>query len=245
MASLIAKNIRTWADGYDMTTDLNQVGLDLAWDVHDTTVFMPVGSGGARKRATGLEDISAGVRGFWSAGANSIDADSFSKLGVADAVLTMSPDGSEGSIAYMMRQGRFKYSMFGETGAPAPFSLDFRGTNGETSVARGMVFKTDDSVISGTGLAGTALQLGAVGSTQFLYAALHVLTAGTTITIQVQSSVDNTFASPTTRMTLGPYTTTGGFWGTRVAGPITDQWWRLNVSAITGSFLLAGLIGIR
>lgn len=245
MSSLLAKNIRTWADGYDMTTDTNQVGLDLEWSVHDTTVFMPAGSGGARKRATGLEDISATTRGFWSAGTNSIDADSFSKLGVADAVLTMSPDGVEGSIAYMMRQGRFKYSMFGETGSPAPFSLDFRGTNGETSVARGMVFKTDQSAVSSTGLAGTALQLGAVGSTQYLYAALHVLSVGTTVTIQVQSSVDNTFASPTTRMTLGPVTTVGGVWGTRVAGAITDTWWRLNVSAITGSFTLAGLIGIR
>ncbi|HZM83771.1 MAG TPA: hypothetical protein VFC19_49260 [Candidatus Limnocylindrales bacterium] len=245
MSSLIAKNIRTWADGYDMTTDLQQVGLDLMWDVHDMTVFMPAGSGGARKRATGLEDVSAGVRGLWSAGATSIDADSFANLGVADAVLTMSSDGAEGSIAYGMRQGRFKYSMFGETGAPAPFSLNFRGTQGQTSVARGMVFKTDAVAISGTGPTGTGLQLGAVGATQYLYAWAHVLTAGTTITIQVQSSVDNTFASPTTRMTLGPITTTGGVWGTRVAGPITDTWWRLNVSAITGSFLLAGLIGIR
>lgn len=245
MSSLIAKNIRTWADGYDMTTDSNQVGLDLMWDVHDVTVFMPAGSGGARKRATGLEDVAAAVRGLWSAGTNSIDADSFNNLGVADAVLTMSPDGVEGSIAYMMRQGRFKYSMFGEMGKPAPFALDFRGTQGQTSVARGMVFKTDSAAISGTGPTGTALQLGAVGASQFLYASAHILTAGTTLTLQVQSSVDNTFASPTTRMTLGPITTTGGVWGTRVAGAITDTWWRLNVSAVTGSFLIAGLVGIR
>lgn len=245
MASLIAKNIRVWADGYDMTSDSNQASLDLDHDVHDVTVFMPAGQGGARKRACGLEDVAAGVRGFWSAGANSIDADSFNNLGVADAVLTMSSDGAEGSIAYGMRHGRFKYSMFGEVGAPAPFSLDFKGTYGLTSSVRGTVFKTDATTISGTGPTGTAQQLGAVGASQFLYAWANVLTAGTTITIQVQSSVDNTFASPTTRMTLGPITTTGGVWGTRLAGPVTDQWWRLNVSACTGSFLLAGLVGIR
>lgn len=245
MGSLIAKHIRTWADGYDMTTDLQQVGLDLMWDVHDDTRFMPFGQGGARRRVTGLEDVSAGVRGLWSAGANPVDADSFNNLGKLDAVLTMSSDGQEGSVAYGMRQGRFKYSMFGPMGAPAPFNLDFRGTNGETSVARGLVFKTDAAAVSGTGPTGTALQLGAVGASQFLYAWGHVLTAGTTITLQVQSSVDDTFAAPTTRMTLGPLTATGGFWGTRLTGPITDTWWRLNISAITGSFLLAGLIGIR
>lgn len=245
MGSLIAKNIRTWVDGFDLTGSSNNATLDLDHEVHDVTVFQPVGQGGARQRACGLEDISAASRGFWSAGTGSVDADAFPNWGVVDSILSMSPDGAEGSVVYGMRTGRFRYQMFGDHGAPAPFALDFRGSNGETAVARGMVFKHDQSALSSTGLAGTALQLGAVGASQYLYAWTNVLTAGTTITIQVQSSVDNTFASPTTRMTLGPITATGGVWGTRVAGAITDAWWRLNVSAITGSFTLAGFVGIR
>jgi hypothetical protein len=245
MPSLIAKNIRTWAGGFDLTGSANNASLSLDHDVHDVTVFTPVGSGGARLRACGLEDITAASQGFWAAGTGSVDEDAFNNWGAVDQVLSMSPDGAEGSVVYGMRTGRLRYQMFGEHGAPAPFALDFHGSHGETAVARGLVFKHDQSAISGTGLAGTALQLGAVGASQYLYAWANVLTAGTTITIQVQSSVDNTFASPTTRMTLGPITTTGGVWGTRVAGAITDTWWRLNVSAVTGSFTFAGFVGIR
>jgi hypothetical protein len=244
MGSLVLKNLRTWADGYDMTSDANSGALDLMWETHDTTVFVPAGSGGARKRACGLEDVAANLRGLWSTGDGSVDADAFTNLGVTDAVLTMSPDGVEGSVAYMMRQGRFKYSMFGEVGKPAPFSLEFKGTQGQVAVARGMVAKTDGDV-SATGAIGSEVELGAVGATQYLYASLHVFTAATTITVIVESSADDTFASPTTRMTLGPATVAGGVWGTRVAGAITDTWWRLNVSAITGTFNIAGSIGIR
>lgn len=245
MGSLIAKNIRTWVGGFDLTGSANNASLSLDHEVHDVTVFTPVGSGGARKRACGLEDITAASQGFWAAGAGSVDEDAFTNWGLTDQVLSMSSDGAEGSVVYGMRTGRFRYGMFGEHGAPAPFAMDFHGSHGETAVARGLVFKTDDTAISGTGVAGTALQLGAVGASQYLYAWTHVETAGTTITIQVQSDADNTFASPTTQLTLGPITAAGGYWGVRVAGPITDTWWRLNVSAVTGSFTLAGLVGIR
>lgn len=245
MGSFVAKNIRTWVGGFDLTGSANNASLDLDHEVHDVTVFQPVGSGGARQRACGLEDVSAASQGLWAAGAGSVDEDAFTNWGLTDQVMSMSWDGAEGSVVYGMRTGRFRYGLFGEHGAPAPFALDFRGSHGETAVARGLVFKHDQSAISGTGVAGTALELGAVGASQYLYAWTHIETAGTTITIQVQSDVDNTFASATTQLTLGPYTTTGGFWGTRVAGPITDTWWRLNVSAVTGSFTLPVFVGIR
>src|SRR5688500_4732971 len=139
MASQILKHLRTFVDGYDLTGDSNQAGLDLDREVHDLTTFKPVGEGGARERAVGLEDVSASSSGFWSTGVGSVDADAFANVGRLDTVMTMSPDGVEGSVAYMLRTGRFRYSLFGPFGQPAPFSLEFRGTNGETSVARGMV----------------------------------------------------------------------------------------------------------
>jgi hypothetical protein len=37
----------------------------------------------------------------------------------------------------------------------------------------------------------------------------------------------------------------GGTWGTRVAGPITDPWYRLRVTAITGTHTIACVAGIR
>jgi hypothetical protein len=32
---------------------------------------------------------------------------------------------------------------------------------------------------------------------------------------------------------------------TRLAGPFTDAYWRLNVSAITGTFSVAGAIAVQ
>jgi hypothetical protein len=46
-------------------------------------------------------------------------------------------------------------------------------------------------------------------------------------------------------MTFGPITTVGGTWGTRVAGAITDTWWRLRVTAITGTFQIACAAGFK
>lgn len=245
MSSLILKSLRTYVGGYDLTGDTNNGGLDLDHDVQDVTVFQPPGSGGARARACGLEDVSAASSGFWATGVGSVDENAFANFGsTLDEPMSMSSDGAEGSVAYMLRTGRFKYSLFGDVGKPAPFALDFRGTNGQAAVVRSLVTKTK-AAVAATGATGTAQQVGATSATQFLYAGLHVFSAGTTITAVIESAPDNTFASPTTRITFGPITAVGGYWGTRVAGAITDQWFRLRVTAITGSFTIAANVGIR
>jgi hypothetical protein len=116
------------------------------------------------------------------------------------------------------------------------------GTNG-VGVVRGGVAKAKGNV-SSTGATGSVQQLGDVAANEFLYATLHVFSAGTTITVQVQSDDNSGFSSPTTRATFSGVTTAGGNWVTRVAGAITDTYWRFNVSAVTGTFSIAGAIGI-
>lgn len=240
----ILRSLTTWVGGYDLTGDSNSGALDLDHEVFDNTVFQPVGSGGARARQCGLEDVTATQSGFWATGAGSIDENAFSSLGTADVPFTISPDGAEGSVAYLLRTGQYKYSLLGAHGQPAPFSLDFRGTNGETSVARGQVTKAKGAV-SATGATGTGVQLGAVSAGQYLYAGLHTFTAGATLTAVIESAASNTFAGATTRITLGPVTAAGGTWGTRLAGPVTDTWYRLRVTAITGTFTIAAAVGVR
>lgn len=244
MSSLILKSLRTYVGGYDLTGDSNNGGLDLDHEVFDDTRFQPPGSGGARARVCGLEDISAAQSGFWATGVGSVDENAFANLGSLDEPMMMSNDGAESSVAYMLRTGRFKYSLLGDAGKPAPFALDFRGTNGQTAVVRGAVTKTK-AVVSATGATGTSQQLGAVGANQFLYASLHAFAVGTTITAVLESAPDNTFGAATTRITFGPITAVGGYWGARVAGAITDTWYRLRVTAITGSFTIAANVGIR
>ncbi|MEV6633879.1 hypothetical protein AB0M54_24320 [Actinoplanes sp. NPDC051470] len=238
----ILKNVRSWVGGYDLTTDLNQVGLDLDHEVQDDTRFQPVGSGGARARVCGLEDVSASFTGFHAA---PVDANAFAGWnGGLDEPWTIANDGVEGNAAYIMRGGRFKYTLGDQVGNNHKISLDVKGMNGETAVARGLVTKTVGTVAA-TGATGTGVQLGAVGAGQYLYCALHVFSVGTTITAVLESAPTNAFGANTTRITFGPITTVGGVWGARVAGPITDTWYRLRVTAVTGSFSIAAVPAIK
>lgn len=227
-----------WIGGYDMTGDLNQMSMNVGAEELDTTVF---GLGGFRRRIAGLKTVAADFGGFWQAGTGTVDPTVFTDLAVVDRVLTVAPASTETSVAYMWQGGSFRYSPFGQIGQATPFTLGYSGTNG-VGVIRGQVAKAKANV-SATGATGSVVQVGDVTSSEYLYATLHVFSAGTTITVQVQSDDNAGMTSPTTRATIGPITTAGGTWMTRVAGPFTDTYWRFNVSAVTGTFSIAGAIG--
>lgn len=245
MGTFAANNITTWFSGYDVTGDSNSTTMQMQYEALDTTVY----GCSARTRAAGLEDVTLDDAGFWQAGTGTVDPTVFTALGGASQVVTNSNDGIEQSVGYFYRSRVYSYETFTEVGQMMPFRFTASSARPSSGVAasgavRGRVLKQKASV-SGTGATGTAFQIGATGASQFLYAAFHVFSAGTTITAVVESNADNTFGSPTTRFTFGPITTTGGTWGTRVAGAITDQWFRLRVTAITGTFQIACVAGIK
>lgn len=221
---------------YDFTTDLHQITVDVSAEELDATTF---GGGGYRSRIGGLKTVQADMAGYWQ---STPDAEAFPDLGTANQVFTVNHNNTEANTAYLFRAGKFNYSPFGTIGGVTPFTLGAMGTDAQ-GVIRGQLGKKKGNV-SATGALGSGVNLGAVGATQFLYASFHVFTAGTTITVQVESATSSAFTIPTTRATIGPLTTTGGTWMTRVAGAITDTWFRFNVSAITGTFSVAGAIGI-
>jgi len=244
MGTFAANNIVTWFGGYDMTGDLNQVTMPIEFEALDSTTFGPTRT--ARSRQAGLEDVSSQVAGFAQFGTGLVDEAAFNAVGKTVRIITHSHDGLEGSPAYFYQAREFSYQVFGDVGQLTPFSVTAQASkgNGSPGAIRGVVLKTK-AAVSATGATGTSNQLGAVPSGQFLYAALHVFSAGTTITAVVESAPDNTFAAATTRATFGSITTTGGTWATRVAGPITDAWYRLRITAITGTFTIACLAGIK
>ncbi|MFI7042586.1 hypothetical protein ACIBI0_38415 [Microbispora rosea] len=240
MSTIVLTDVTTWVAGYDMTTDLNSVSLKAEVEDKDATTF---GAGGWRKRQGGLRDVTADLSGLWQADTVSVDSDAFTNLGVADRVMTVSLDGTAGSPAFMFQAGSFSYEIFDQVGELAPFSLNARGTN-KAGLIRGQVSKPKGTQ-SATGAVGSAVNLGAVASGQYLYAAVHVFTAGTTVTLQLQSDDASGFSSPSSAgSAMSAITTAGGTWMTRVAGPITDTWFRFNATAITGSFTMAAAIGI-
>lgn len=242
MASFAFVDAQIFVAGYDFTGDSNQVALKAEVEELDATTFR---SGGTRERKGGLRNTSADVSGFWqSDDVDAVDPQVFPALGVPNRVVTLSPTGTEGDVAYLFRGGKFSYDMFGQVGELTPFSLSMLGSDG-VGLVRGRLAKAKGSV-STAGALGSALNLGPVASDQHVYASLHVVgTPGTTITVLVESDDSAGFASPTTRGTIGPITAAGGTWMARVAGPITDTHWRFNVSAVTGTFTVAGAIAVQ
>lgn len=240
MAAIALLDCFVHVAGHDFTTDENETRLEGEADALDKTTW---GSAGWSEHAYGLKSLKFDEKGWWqSAASDAVDPEAFADLGVTDRVHTFGPVETEAQPAYMFQAGKASYELFGKVGELAPFKLASRGTNG-VGLVRGQLGKVKGSV-SATGALGSGLNLGAVGASQFLYATFHVFSAGTTITVQVESDDAAGFPSATARGTIGPITTRGGTWMTRVAGPITDTHYRFNVTAITGTFIVAGAIGI-
>lgn len=251
MGSYAATKHTTWLDGYDLTGDLNN--LDMAWSCAelDATVYNndPAVTSPGRLRKGGLETVETELEGFYFsdvAGA-APDPEIHTGLGTVDAVLAHSVSGAETDTLYAYVARKLTYEKFGEVGELAPFTLGAMSTvpsGGGGAAVRGQVAAAKQSK-SSTGVLGSVLNLGAPTATQFVYAGLHVFSAGTTITVQVQSDDSAGFGTPTTRATIGPVTARGATWLARVAGPFSGEThWRLNISAITGTFQVAGWIAV-
>lgn len=237
MSAFVLTNCAAYLAGLDVSGYSNELSLKVDVDDQDVTTF---GSGGYRSRIGGLRDIDASMKGFWE---SALDSPGVTNLAAVDQVATFSPTGVATDPAWFFQAANFSWERFGKVGEVDPFELSLMATNG-VGVVAGQLAKAKGNV-SATGALGSGLLLGAPLSTQYVYAALHVFSAGTTITVQVQSDDNAGFTTPVTRGTIGPITATGGTWMARVAGPFAGEtYWRMNVSAITGTFSVAGAVGI-
>lgn len=238
MSKFALVDATTWVGGYDFTGDTNKLTVETDAEELDATVF---GSGGWKNVVGGLKSVSASMEGLWQAPP---DNEGFSNLSSANRVVTVSPTGEEGSTAFMFQAATLKYSAFGNVGDLTPFSLDMSGSN-TVGVVRGQIAAAPADV-SETGAIGTPVNLGAVSSTQYVYATIHIFgTPGTTITVKVESASDADFTTANDVRSFGALTTSGGTWMIRKAGSITDTYYRFNVTDITGTFKVAGSIAVH
>jgi len=152
-----------------------------------------------------------------------------------------------GSVAYMMQATKFSYEILGDVGEVTPFTLEASSSEGATGLVRGQLAKAKGNV-SATGATGSAVNLGAGSAGKYLYLALHVFSAGTTISVKVESDSAQAFSSPAdvASATISSVTAAGGTWITRVdASALTDTWYRVNVTAVTGTFSVAAALAIQ
>jgi hypothetical protein len=151
--------------------------------------------------------------------------------------------GAAGETAFTFVSTVGQYNPGGRHGDLFGFSVHAEGGN----LIRGTVML--NGAVTATGQ-GTARQLGAVAEGQQLYAAMHVLSAsGTNPTLEmaVQSATAQAFGTPTERLAFPKTIAPGGWWAVPVAGPITDQWWRVSytVGGTNPSLAVVVIIGIQ
>jgi hypothetical protein len=244
MSKFVLTDCRIYTGGADLSTRSNKASLTAEYEEKDTTAFA---GGGYTECLGGLASTKFMGEGQWEAGnAGMVDDVSWSGLGGLGP-LTVCPDGADvGDLAWLTYAMRGSYTLGESVGEVAPWSANLAGS---WPLARGAIAHPPGTARTATG-DGTAVELGAVTSGQYLYAGLHVLSAsGTTPTIDVviESDVDALFnGSETSRVTFTQATDRGGQIQ-RVAGAITDTFWRATwtISGTTPSFLFVVSLGIK
>lgn len=236
---------RLFAGGADLTGHSNKIELSSEVEEKPTTNYY---SGGWKEVVGGLASADLMGEGQWEAGDDGmVDDASWAQLGAVGA-WTAGPDGSAvGDLAYLMKVLRSSYKLGDTVGEVAPWTGSAKSA---WPLVRGVFAHPPGTARSSTG-SGTALELGALAAGQRLYAALHVLSvAGTstpTLTVEVESDVDNTFASPVTQLTFDPATAAGGQILRTDGSAITDSWFRVawTITGTSPSFLFVVALGIR
>ncbi|MET9734284.1 hypothetical protein ABZZ79_27695 [Streptomyces sp. NPDC006458] len=245
MSKTVLVNVRAFAAGVDLTSQSNKIELSSEVEDKETTNY---GSNGWKESIGGLGSAELSGEGQWEAGdPGKVDDASWAHLGtVIPWSVSANNDASVGSLAYLMSALRSNYTLGGTVGDVAPWT----GTGKSSSpLVRGQFAHPPGLARTATGT-GTGLQVGAVPTGRRMHAALHVLsvagTATPTITARIESSVDNTFAAPTTRLTFTAASAVGGQILRTSGSAITDTWWRIawTISGTTPSFLFVGSLGI-
>lgn len=228
MAVLNWNDAEIVAGPYRLTGRSNSVDLELQAAELDCTNF---DSGGWMEMIAGIKSASCSVDGFYDAaaletGALTLDQQAFSEIGASAAPLTIAPTKAENSVAYVTGYTRGRLTMFGNVGDVAPISSDMWG---DTEVGRGYLLHPANTTETGNGN-GTGVQLGAAAAGQSLVITVHTTAiSGTSpsLDITVQRDDNSGFTTATTVLNTGAITTASSSL-TVVAGPITDDWYRVT-----------------
>lgn len=239
MSVISLLNVTTYADGHDFSCDTNVAKLEMTVAELDKTTFC---SDGWKELIGGLKTVTFSEEGVWQAGAAQVDPEVFPNLGTTKT-FTLAPERTETGTAYIWQAKEVHYELpRGSYGELAQFLINSVGANGQ-GVVKGKL-ALEKTTVTTTGAKGTACNI-ATSSGSYVYATLHCFTAGTSATVIVQSATESGFASPTTVATFSAVTAAGGNWLTRVASTSGQNYYRFNVTGVSGSFDLAGAIAVQ
>ena len=241
MSKFVFKNGKVFSDGYDLSSNVTSVNLEINADELDATT---INSNGFKEKLGGLKDSSLQLDGFYEAGANKPDALLGASIG-NELIVSVTPEAGVGSTSYFMKSRLFTYSILGAIGEITPFSVS-KANSGDV-VVRGTT-QLDDALTT-TG-ASTGSNLGAVSTGEKVYAAIHCTavsgTSSPTISFTLQSDDNASFTSPTDVATFTDITAINAQYISD-ATTTSDTYWRLayTITGTTPSFDIHASIGIE
>lgn len=244
-------NARILAGAYDLSGLSNNAAISYNAAMLDiTTMGMTT-----KANLAGIKDMQLSASGFMATpGASDLtDQILFNAVGSStDIPVTLMPGPSrvEGERAYFFKAASAQYNVGGAHGAIAPFTLQANAGQLGYPLVQGFVLEGGETARTATN-AGTGFVVGAAGATQYIYACLHVFSAvtggGETLDVIIQSDADGNFAAgATTRFTFTQATGITSQYMTRLAGPITDTYYRCSytIAGAGPSFKFGCVVGI-
>jgi hypothetical protein len=244
----ILKNVRLFTGGCDLTGMSNKVGLEAEAEEKDVTTWgsYDVATDRIWKEVmAGNKSAKVAAAGFWEAGDPSmVDDAAWAGLGGVGAWTILPRGFAVGNVAWLTSALQAQYQLLGQQGEIAPWSASMSSA---VPLVRGVLLHPPGTARTATG-SGTAVLHVAVPAGGELIAGLHVLSvAGTTpsITVKVQSDDNIGMTSATDQITFAAATTRGSE-VKRLAGPITDTYYRVGytITGTTPSFLFVVSLGI-
>jgi len=223
MATVVLTDCKILLGGYNLSGYHNSLDIQHSAEMLDDTVF---GTSGTRSAKPGLLNFEANGNVFFD---TVLDEVLYNRIGATREVMSYAMEGNTlGDITFFIRGINGSYNpMSGEVGQLLQSEFTARSSN--SPLVRGELLVPMGTALTATGNT-TARQLGAVVTGKKVYAAIHVVTMlGTTpsITFTLQSDNALGFPSATTQATSAAFTAIGAQW-LEVAGPITDDYWRIG-----------------
>ncbi|MFI6862644.1 hypothetical protein ACIBKZ_22575 [Streptomyces sp. NPDC050421] len=243
MGKFVLLDARLFAPGADLSGASSKIELSSEIEDKETTNYR---SAGWKEVIGGLGSAEISAEGQWEAGDPSkVDNASWSTLGGIGPYTVCPTDSTVGALAYITSGMRADYNVGDAVGEVAPWTGTVKSS---WPLVRGQIAHPPGTARTATGT-GTAVQLGAIPAGKRLYAALHVLSvAGTTpsITARIESG-DASLTTPTTRLTFGAATASGGQILRGDGTAVADAYYRVawTITGTTPSFMFAVSLGIR
>lgn len=243
MGKFVLLDARLLAGGADLSGASNKVELKGEVEEKDVTNFR---SEGWKEVLGALKAGELAAGGQWEAGdPGLVDNAAWQQLGGRGPWTAAPADLIDGALAYQLYGLQSSYKLGDAVGEVAPWEATAKSS---WPLVRGRIAHPLGVARTASG-SGTALELGAVADRARLYASLHVLSAAgdaPSLTVTVESDVDDTFADPTTLLTFDPAAAAGGQILRTPGTPVTDTWYRATwtVAGTAPSFLFVVALGI-